>query len=65
MHSLIHLEYVRADAAERLRRASRHPHLPPKSEPPPPPPPLRRRAAHVAGRLARRLDADAARRAVA
>jgi hypothetical protein len=57
---MIHLENARADAAERHRRADRRRHVPPRPEPPP----LRLRAAHAAGRLAIRLDADAARRAV-
>jgi len=61
MHSLFHLENVRADASER-QRVSRRRAIPPRK---PEPPPLRRRAAHVAGRLAIRLDAEAARRAVA
>ncbi|MBA2515128.1 MAG: hypothetical protein H0V26_12520 [Solirubrobacterales bacterium] len=60
MHPLIHLEHARVDASERLRRASRHNRVPPR----PKPPPLRGRAAHATGRLARRLDAEAARRAV-
>lgn len=61
MHSLIHAEFARADAAERRRSASRRQPRPPRPEPPP----VRQRAAHAAGRLASRLDADTARRAVA
>ena len=61
MHSLIHIEHARADAAERRRRAASRPSRPPR----PQPPPIRSRAAHAVGRIASRLDADSARRAVA
>ncbi len=61
MHSLIHIEHARADAAERVRRPIHRPQRPVK----PQPPPIRRRAAHAAGRIASRLDAETARRAVA
>ncbi len=61
MHSLIHLEHARADAAERRRRPSIRPSRPPR----PQPPPMRQRAAHAVGRIASRLDAETARRAVA
>lgn len=61
MHSPLHYELYRAEAADRVRRAPgvvvplRRQH----------PPPLRGRAAYVAARLARRLDSESARRAVA
>jgi len=61
MHSLLHFELYRAEAADRARRAPgvvvplRRQH----------PPPVRGRVAYVAGRLARRLDSESARRAVA
>jgi hypothetical protein len=45
----------RVEAAKRVQRAARLQH----------PPPVRSRAAYVAGRVARRLDSAAARRAVA
>ena len=57
MHSNLHYELYRAEAADRVRRASgavrplrrRHP------------PPVRGRAAYAAARLARRLDPSHAR----
>ena len=61
MHPTIRLELGRVDAADRVRRASgvvspvRRQH----------PPPMRGRAAYVTARLARRLDSESARRAVA
>lgn len=61
MHSQINAVYVQSVAADRARsfpravRASRR-HRPP---------PVRVRAAYAVGRVARRLDADVARRAVA
>jgi hypothetical protein len=61
MHSLNHSAYGRAVQAARVEagrqaaRAARSKH----------PPPVRSRAAYAAGRLAQRLDAKAARRAVA
>ena len=61
MHSLIHIEHARVHAAERRRRPINRPVRPTQ----PQPPPIRRRAAHAAGRIASRLDADTARRAVA
>jgi len=61
MHSLNHLSIARADAAERVRRASRAERPTARHRPPP----LRGRAAYVAGRLASRLDSESARRAVA
>jgi hypothetical protein len=61
MHSNIHYELYRAEAADRVRRAHsavvplrrRHP------------PPLRGRVAYAAARIARRLDSESARKAVA
>jgi hypothetical protein len=56
MHSNLHQELYRAEAADRIRRApsvvvpARRRH----------PPPLRVRVAHVAARLARRLDPESA-----
>jgi hypothetical protein len=61
MHSLVHLSVARADAAERVRRASRAERPVVRHRPPP----LRGRAAANAARLARRLDSESARRAVA
>jgi hypothetical protein len=61
MHSLIQLELYRADAADRVRRAQRDV-IPLRRQHPPP---VRGRAAYAAGRLARRLDAESARRATA
>ena len=61
MHSLNHPVYAssvvaeRAETAKRVARQARLQH----------PPPVRSRAAYVAGRVARRLDSAAARRAVA
>lgn len=61
MHSNLHNELYRAEAADRIRRAPgavvplRRQH----------PPPIRGRVAYAAARLARRLDSESARRAVA
>ena len=61
MHSLNHLAYARSVAAERVEaaagraKAARLQH----------PPPVRSRAAYLAARVASRLDAAAARKAVA
>jgi hypothetical protein len=61
MHSLLHDELYRTTAADRVRNAPsvvtpvRRQH----------PPPIRGRVAYVAARLARRLDSESARRAVA
>jgi hypothetical protein len=61
MHSLNHqalgqLEVAeRAEAAKRVQKGARLQH----------PPPVRSRAAYAAGRVARRLDSAAARKAVA
>ena len=61
MHSLNHPAYVRSVVAERVEAADRAAkHAAAKH-----PPPVRSRAAYAAGRLARRLDTAAARRAVA
>jgi hypothetical protein len=64
MHSLNHAVMGNAIADERSRRPSIravHPHRPER----PPNVPLRGRVAYAAGRLARRLDREMARRAVA
>jgi hypothetical protein len=61
MHTLLHSDLARTIAADRVDRAPRAA-LPPRR---PQPPPLRRRAAHVTARLARRLDHESARRAIA
>jgi hypothetical protein len=61
MHALIQQDLARAIVADRIDRAPRAA-LPPRR---PQPPPLRRRAAHVIARLARRLDHESARRAIA
>lgn len=61
MHSLLHDELYRANAADRVRRAPRV-EIPVRRKHPPP---IRGRAAYVAARLARRLDSESARKAVA
>ena len=61
MHTLLQDQLYRADAADRVRRAPRAV-APLRRQHPPP---LRGRAAYVAARLARRLDSESARRAVA
>jgi hypothetical protein len=61
MHSNLHQELYRAEAADRVRRAHRAV-LPLRRQHPPP---IRGRAAYAAARLARRLDRESARRAVA
>jgi hypothetical protein len=61
MHSLNHPALAKVVAAERVttaKREAKHAHLQH-------PPPVRSRAAYAAGRVARRLDSAAARRAVA
>jgi hypothetical protein len=61
MHSLNYQQYGHVVAAERVavaKRVAKHARLQH-------PPPVRSRAAYVAGRVARRLDSAAARRAVA
>jgi len=61
MHSLLHDQLYRANAADRVRDVPdvvvplRRQH----------PPPLRGRVAYVAARLARRLDSESARKAIA
>jgi hypothetical protein len=60
MHSLNHLHLAEADAVDRVRRASRVKRVRRHR-----PPPVRGRAAYAAARLASRLDAESARRAVA
>ena len=62
MHSLIHAELARDFASERsrispVRAVPRRPERPPGV-------PMRGRAAFVAGRFARKLDPEMARRAV-
>jgi hypothetical protein len=61
MHSLNHHEIAHVEAADRVRRASRAPSPVRRHRPPP----IRGRAAYAAGRLARRLDGESARRAIA
>ena len=61
MQPLIQYELARTIVADRIDRAPRAA-LPPRR---PQPPPLRRRAAHAIARLARRLDHESARRAIA
>lgn len=60
MHSGLHNELYRAEAADRVRRAQRVP-VPPRRKRPPP---LRGRVAYVAARLASRLDPESAKRAI-
>ena len=61
MHSLANIAAAHADAAERVRSASRaRPAARHR-----PPPRLRGRAAYVTARLARRIDRESARRAIA
>jgi hypothetical protein len=60
MHSDLHQELYRAEAADRIRRA-RSAAVPPRAKHPPP---LRGRAAYAAARLARRLDSESARKAI-
>ena len=61
MHSPLHDELYRALAADRVRRSHRVV-VPLRRHHPPP---LRGRAAYAAARLARRLDPESARKAVA
>jgi hypothetical protein len=61
MHSLNHVALGQAVAAERVRPAPRAVRAQQRHRPPP----VRSRAAHVAARVARRLDAEAARNVVA
>jgi hypothetical protein len=60
MHSNLHYELYRAEAADRVRRAHRAV-LPPRRHHPPP---IRGRAAYAAARLAHRLDSESARKAI-
>jgi hypothetical protein len=61
MHSNLHYELYRAEAADRVRRTHRA--APPLRRHHPPP--IRGRVAYVAARLASWLDAESARKAVA
>jgi benzoyl-CoA reductase/2-hydroxyglutaryl-CoA dehydratase subunit BcrC/BadD/HgdB len=61
MHSNLHYELYRAEAADRVRRAHRAV-VPLRRKHPPP---LRGRAAYAAARFAHRLDSESARKAVA
>ena len=61
MHSHLHDALYRAEAADRVRRAPRAV-VPLRRQHPPP---IRGRAAYAAARLARRLDSESARKAVA
>ena len=61
MHSLLHDPLYRSLAADRVRHAPRAVSPVRRRHPPP----LRGRAAYVVARLARRLDSESARRAVA
>ncbi len=61
MHSNLHQELYRTLAADRVRRAPRAV-VPLRRHHPPP---IRGRAAYAAARLARRLDSESAKRAVA
>jgi hypothetical protein len=61
MHSNLHDQLYRAEAADRVRRARRAV-VPIRRRHPPP---VRGRAAYVAARIARRLDSESAKRAVA
>ena len=63
MHSLNHAVLASVTAAERARSSTGRAHRRPRPERPPSPP-MRGRAAYAAGRLARRLDREMARRAV-
>jgi hypothetical protein len=60
MHSNLHDALYRAEAADRVRRAPRAV-VPLRRQHPPP---IRGRAAYAAARLARRLDAESARKAI-
>ena len=61
MHSQLHQELYRTIAADRTRNAPRAA-IPERRLHPPP---IRGRAAYAAARLARRLDSESARRAIA
>ena len=60
MHSNLHDELYRAEAADRVRRAHRAV-VPLRRQHPPP---IRGRVAYAAARLAHRLDPESARRAI-
>jgi hypothetical protein len=60
MHSQLHFELYRTMAADRVRDVPRAV-VPVRRQHPPP---IRGRAAYVAGRLARRLDPESARKAM-
>jgi len=62
MHSLIHQDLTRELGADRVRRAGRVSRPP---EPEPPPRAVRAGVAHLLAAMARRVDHDSARRAVA
>ena len=61
MHSNLHVELYRTLAADRVRRDPGAP-IPHRRRHPPP---IRGRAAYAAARLARRIDSESARRAIA
>jgi hypothetical protein len=61
MHSINHAALAQVVAADRVRAVSRAERAQQRHRPPP----VRRRAALVAARVARRLDAEAARNVVA
>jgi hypothetical protein len=61
MHSQLQFELYQALAADRIRNAPRA--ASPKRRQHPPP--IRGRAAYAAARLARRLDSESARKAIA
>jgi hypothetical protein len=61
VHSLIHPVVAQEIAADRIRHAPRAERASRRHRPPP----VRRSAAYAVARMARRLDADGARRAVA
>jgi hypothetical protein len=60
MHTTLHYELYRAEAADRVRRAQRAA-LPLRRRHPPP---VRGRVAYAVARLARRLDPETAKRAI-
>jgi len=61
MHSNLHFELYRAEAADRVRRSHRAV-VPLRRHHPPP---IRGRVAYVAARLAKWIDGESARKAVA
>ena len=61
MHSNLHFELYRAMAADRVRKPRRAA-IPERRLHPPP---VRAKAAYIAARLARRIDSESARRAIA